>query len=294
MSKATIQPKNILITGANSGLGKATAIFLAQQGHHVFAAMRNTKGSNASAVDELLTLKHNHQLQLDIIDMNVTEQESVDAAVQQILKASHIDVLINNVGIMNVGITEAYDVEELKELFDINVFSMARTTQAVLPHMRERKQGLLIHISSLAGRVVFPFFGSYCASKFAFEALAETYHYELKKFGIDSIIVEPGPHRTKLIDTTPKPKGNTSVLTDYQDHIELSENILNTFKNFQEKNDASDPNGVAEAISNLIESNGKRPLRTVVGTDFGVREINETLEPLQKKFMQGLHLDDMI
>ena len=135
--------------------------------------------------------------------MDVTNDASVNHAVQQTLdRAGRIDVVINNAGIAAQGITEAYTVEQFQQLLllDVNLLGVARVNRAVLPAMRRQHTGLLIHVSSGIGRIVIPECAAYAASKFALEALADGYRFELAPLGIDSVIVEPGIHRTPILE----------------------------------------------------------------------------------------------
>jgi len=134
---------------------------------------------------------------------------------------------------------------------DVNFFGPAQLDRAVIPHMREQQSGLLIHVSSLAGRMVFPYFRIYCASKFALEAVAESYRYELSAQGIDSVIVEPGPFGTTLISNSPKPE-DQERLSDYGDVAEFPNKMLASFEECYKTDDAIDPQVVADDIAGLI------------------------------------------
>lgn len=132
----------------------------------------------------------------------------MNTAVQTVIEAQgRLDVVVNNAGVMHCGVTEAFTVAQAREQLDVNVLGAFRTIKAVLPQMRKQGSGLLIQISSLAGRAVFPFFGLYCASKFAVEALAESLTYELQHVPVDSVIIEPGPFATDLEGWSPGPGG---------------------------------------------------------------------------------------
>jgi len=199
--------KVILVTGSSNGIGRLTVETLARGGHTVYASMRDANGRNAAVRLELVQLAKNENLDLRVIELDVTDDDSVEKAVVQVTKDSgRIDVLVNNAGVMNIGITEGFTLEQVQRQFDVNFFGTVRTNRAVLPHMRKQGEGLLIQVSSLAGRVVFPFFGIYNASKFAVEAMSEAYRYDLSGWGIDSVIVEPGPYDSNLLKTIPWPQ----------------------------------------------------------------------------------------
>ena len=187
--------KNIvLITGASSGFGALTARAVADIGDTVYAGMRHTEGRNATQVQAAADYSAQHGVDLRAIELDVNFQDSVDAAVTQIL-AEHgrIDVLIHNAGHMVVGPTEAFTVEQLAELYDINVLSTQRVNRAVLPSMRERGEGLVIWVgsSSVKGGTP-PYLAPYFAAKAGMDSLAVSYAGELARWGVETSIVVPG------------------------------------------------------------------------------------------------------
>lgn len=286
--------KVIIITGASNGFGKLASIEFATRGYRVFAAMRDSNGRNKPARDALLSTVTGHALK--VIDMDVTDDASVQTAIDGVARdAGRIDVLINNAGVMNVGVTEAYTTEQVRQQFDVNVFGSVRTDRAVLPHMRRAKSGLLIHVSSLAGRVVFPFFGVYCASKFALEALAEAYRYELSSFGVDSVIVEPGPYPSNLLPVAPMPADSARLAT-YGEVAKVPEQMKGGFQQMYDGENPPDPSLVVAAYVRLVEATEKRPVRTVVmptGMDFGVERLNAAASPFQNELMKMLGMEAM-
>ena len=156
--------KIILITGASSGFGRDTAETLFRAGHTVYASMRGPLGKNREAAEAL------RKLGIKTVDLDVSDDASVGAAVKRVLAgAGKIDVLVNNAGIASVGVTEAFTAEQAKAIFDTNVIGLLRVTRAVLPSMLQKRDGLIINIGSILGRVTFPFFAIYGASKFAVE-----------------------------------------------------------------------------------------------------------------------------
>jgi len=286
--------KVVLITGSSSGFGRLTAETLARQGHCVYAGMRNLANRNSSVASELMDLAKNENLDIHTIELDVTNSISIDAAVAHVVEEQgKIDVLVNNAGVMNVGITEGYTIEQVKRQMDVNYFGPIQLDRAVIPHMRKQQSGLLIHVSSLAGRLVFPCFGIYCASKFALEAVAESYRYELSAQGIDSVIVEPGPFGTSLISKSPKPE-DLDRLADYGEVAQLPDKMLASFESFYQSDAAVNPQVVADDIVSLIAmSHKERPLRTVSGLDYGVRELNTSTEPVQRALLQTLGMLSM-
>ncbi len=294
LNQNELSNKVVLITGSSSGFGRLTAETLARQGHCVYAAMRDPTGRNHFVASELMDLAAHENLNLRTIELDVTQSASVDAAVAHIVEEQgKIDVLVNNAGVMNVGITEGYTLEQVKQQMDVNYFGPIQLDRAVIPHMRKQQSGLLIHVSSLAGRLVFPYFGVYCASKFALEAVAESYRYELSSQGVDSVIIEPGPFGTSLISKSPKPE-DLERLTDYGSVAELPNKMLASFEEFCQSDDAVNPQVVADDIASLIAmSHKERPLRTVSGLDYGVRDLNTSTEPVQRALLQTLGMMSM-
>lgn len=294
LNQNELSNKVVLITGSSSGFGRLTAETLARQGHCVYAAMRDPTGRNHFVASELMDLATHENLNLRTIELDVTQSASVDAAVAHIVEEQgKIDVLVNNAGVMNVGITEGYTLEQVKQQMDVNYFGPIQLDRAVIPHMRKQQSGLLIHVSSLAGRLVFPYFGVYCASKFALEAVAESYRYELSSQGVDSVIIEPGPFGTSLISKSPKPE-DLERLTDYGSVAELPNKMLASFEEFCQSDDAVNPQVVADDIASLIAmSHKERPLRTVSGLDYGVRDLNTSTEPVQRALLQTLGMMSM-
>src|ERR1700719_5100243 len=193
--------KTILVTGASSGFGWLTAEKLAGSGHKVFAGFRSVNGAKKQVADELAS-KNVKVLQLDVID-----QASVDRAVLQLLSDSggQLDVVINNAGMASAGISETFTPEQMRELFEVNVFGVQRVLRATLPTLRAQHSGLIINVGSILGRVTLPFFGLYGASKMAIEALTDGYRYELSQLGVDVVLVQPSAHPTNMYGSAQQP-----------------------------------------------------------------------------------------
>ncbi len=279
--------KNAVITGSSSGFGYLTALTLARKGYKVWATMRNPEGKNAQKRDELLSTAKSEDLSIEVIDLDVSRDESVKKAIDQVIQADgKVDTLINNAGVMFVGITEAYSLDQAKEQFEINFYGPMRTINAVLPHMRAAKDGLIINVSSLAGRLSFPYFGIYCASKHALETYSESLSYELAPFGIEVSINEPGPFGTGLLYSGPK-EANAEVLEAYGDHKEVPGAMLKNFEGFFDTEDALDPQLVADDIVSVVEApKGSRTRRKVSGIDYGTVEYNNQVAPIQESLIK--------
>lgn len=177
----------ILITGASSGIGKATALRFQSEGWTVIATMRDpAAGAELAARDNVLVTR-----------LDVTDGASIAAAVDEgLARFGRIDALLNNAGYGAYGPLEAFSVERIRRQFDTNVIGLLQVTQAVLPHMRASRAGTIVNISSIGGQITFPLGTLYHGTKFAVEGLSEALHYELEPLGIRVRIVEPGMIRT--------------------------------------------------------------------------------------------------
>ena len=289
--------KVVVVTGASSGFGKLTVLELARRGHTVVATMRDVEGRNSRVRSELIEAAKAEGHVLQVLEMDVADEASVNSAIDLVIKQhGKIDALINNAGTMAVGITEAYTVADVERQFAVNFFGTVRADRAVLPHMRAAGSGLLVHVTSLMGRVIFPFFGVYSASKFALEALAEAYRYELKGFGIDSVIVEPGPFPSNLISSSPEPS-DQAVLTSYGTVAAIPGQIKESSSSAHDPHNPPRPQLVADAIAHLVETTERRPLRTVVmpeGMDLGVQRLNDAVSPIQNSLLTSLGMSSML
>ncbi|MEO2058360.1 MAG: SDR family NAD(P)-dependent oxidoreductase, partial [Thermoleophilia bacterium] len=206
----------------------------------------------------------------------------------------NVDVLINNAGIMYVGHTEAYSVEQAHRQMDVNYYGMIRVTQAVLPHMRRAGAGLIINNSSVAGRVSWPYLGTYSATKFAVEAYSQALRLEMAPFGVDVALVEPGPFPTSLIASV-SPEARTEVLEEYGEIAAVPSQMLAYFGDWLQSDEAPDNQLVVDAYLALADAaSGERPTRTVVGPDFGVNEMNQATQPIQDAVLGALNLEAVL
>ena len=284
--------KKVLITGCSSGFGLNAAKFLAEKGHHVYATMRNTGNKNSKAARELTDFANLKGLKLDVIEMDVTSDSSVHSAVKQI---PEIDVLINNAGGGWGGAVEAFSSQQCLDQLDLNIVGPLRVSKAVLPGMRSRKTGLIIMVSSIAGRFAFPGFGVYHASKWGLEGLSESMRYELSPHGVDVVLVEPGPFSTNFFGNM-VPASSEEVTEAYKHVTEFNEGFgSNVMALFEDEEAPTDPMIVVKTFEALINlPPGQRPLRTIAGLDFGAQQINDAVEPLRIAALEGMevaHLD---
>jgi short-subunit dehydrogenase len=190
MSNAVMTKKTILITGATSGIGKYTALHLARVSHRVIAT-----GRRMTLLERLCDEAKTQGLELLPVRLDVTDTKSIDEAVLAVDAATEgrgIDALVNNAGYGLAGPMEVVSDADLRAQFDTNVFGLMAVTRAFLPKMRQRGDGRIVNISSIAGRITYPYLGAYHASKYALEALSDALRMELAQFGIRVVIVEPG------------------------------------------------------------------------------------------------------
>lgn len=289
---ATDRSLTILITGSSSGFGEQTARALTARGHRVFASMRHVGAANAAASRRLAEWAAGEKGQLHVLELDVTDAASVETAVGSLIEQTgRIDAVVNNAGTGAFGLNEAFTLDQVQALFDVNVFGALRVNRAVLPFMRRRRSGLLVHVSSFFGRLAFPFHGLYAATKFALEALAESFHYELRELGIESVLVEPAAYPTGYWERLRHP-GDTERLTAYGPVAQRASAFATGVESWLQGAGAPDPREVAEAIAGLIDSPaGQRPLRTAVGLGAeGIRQLNAVTGAFQAKMMQAFGL----
>ncbi len=282
--------KTVLITGASSGFGEGAVRDFADKGYKVYGTMRDADGRNA---DKKAALE-NYSSQISIIEMDVANDASVAEGFESILAKGNIDVLVNNAGIMYLGITEAFSVDQAKEQMNTNYFGAMRAIQAVLPSMRAAGSGLIINTSSIVGRVSPPFFGTYSATKHALEAYSQALRYEVSPFGVDVAMVEPGPFGTGLLGAG-KPAERENILETYGELAGAPNAMGAEFAKMLTSEGAPDPQWVVDAYVELAEMEaGKRPARKVVGLAWGVDEINKLTQPIQDNILNEMQLDAVL
>jgi NAD(P)-dependent dehydrogenase (short-subunit alcohol dehydrogenase family) len=277
----------VLITGSSTGFGRLMSETLARHGHTVFATMRDPAVRNATNAAEIREFAKKESLPLHVLELDVTDDVSVEQAVRSAVEqAGRIDVAINNAGYGISGLMEATTTEQAQQVMNTNFFGCVRVNRAVLPYMRRQRSGLLVHISSGAGRLVIPGFGFYCATKFAMEALGEAYHYELAGQGIESSIVQPGAYQTAVfgnfVIAADKARTDTyGAANQIADKLGVA--LTSTAGNAQE---------VADAVLRIVETPaGQRQLRYRVSpASIGVDEINALCAGVQTRMLEAFGL----
>ena len=282
--------KVIVITGCSSGFGEGAVKAFADKGYRVWGTLRDAQGRNKAKKAALEA----HSSRVSIIDMDVTDDASVATAFAHILSEGTVDVLVNNAGVMYLGITEAFSIAQAKEQMETNYFGPIRTMQAVLPTMRAAKSGLIINCSSLVGQISPPFFSTYSATKHALEGYVQGLRYEVSPFGIDIAIVQPGPFGTGLLAGGKAPDRN-DVLTSYGDLAAVPNAMGQHFATFLQSEEAPNPQLVVDAYVALADMPaGQRPTRTVVGIAWGVDDMNAAKQPIQDRVLKEMQLEGVL
>jgi NAD(P)-dependent dehydrogenase (short-subunit alcohol dehydrogenase family) len=294
--------QKVLVTGSSRGMGLAITRTLLDQGYTVFATMRNIAGRNVEQAKALQTFAENKEGTLHLLELDVSRDESVEAAVQTAIELEgRIDVVVNNAGEgygYGVGAYgETASMEQFQHIFDVNVFGVQRLVRAVLPAMRQQGSGLLIMISSTMGRIVLPFAAPYTATKYAVEGLSESYHYELSTAGIDVVIIEPGGFKTDFWSEA-EPPADAGRVQSYGSLAERPQKMYEGITTALHQENAPDPKVVAEAVLRVIETPaGQRPLRLVVDPMMGgeaPRTINQLTDQIQTQLLTSLGLADLL
>ncbi|KFF00517.1 short-chain dehydrogenase [Chryseobacterium formosense] len=283
--------KVVLITGTNSGFGWLTANSVAALGHKVYATMRDLDGKNAEKAKALAQVEN-----ITVLDVSLTDETSVKNAINTIIaKEGTIDVLVNNAGISMFGVAESSTPEDLQRMIDVNVIAPWRLMKLALPFMRKQSEGLIINVSSGWGRFSAPFFATYGASKFALEGLSESLHYELRPFGVDVAIIQPGSFPTEMSQKV-QFGSDTSVNDDYKLIADIPDKIFGAVGKMIETV-KPDPQEVADAVVKLINlPKGQRPLRTVADPTTGeiVRAANDAVATEYSKVLTAFGMQDLL
>jgi len=239
----------VLITGCSSGIGSASADLLVKAGHTVYATARRTE-----------TLAELQAAGARVLALDVTSEDSMAAAVEHI-EAEHgrVGTLVNNAGYGEYGTIEEADLDRVRKMFETNVFGLARLTQLVLPGMRRAHRGRIINIGSMGGRMTFPVGGYYHATKYAVEAISDALRNEVRRFGIDVVLIEPGMTRTGFEDNVHSSVANGARTQADSPYAELlASNAANTSGGYSNPLMATGPESVARVVLKALESEHPR------------------------------------
>jgi len=248
--------KVAIVTGSSSGIGFETSLALAREGYFTYATMRDTTKS-----DKIKEITQKENLKINILELDVDNEKSVKSAIAQILdQKQRIDVLVNNAGWGLWGCVEDVSIDEFKEQFETNFFSIIRLIQDVAPTMRKQSSGTIVNVSSVVGRIGFPASPAYISSKFALAGLSESLRFEFAPFGVDVIIIEPGVIKTNFMKNMKMAK-KSELDTVYKD---ITTKVVSGVKMMAEM--GTPPKEVANTIVKAIKD--KKPLpRYIVGND---------------------------
>jgi len=247
--------KVALVTGSSSGIGLESVLALARDGYHTFASMRNT-----SKAGELENAAKKENLPIEVIELDVDKEESIVSGIKKIIEdAGRIDVLVNNAGYGQFGCTEDVSVDDFRKQFETNFFSIVRIVKEVAPIMRKQNSGIIVNISSVAGRMGLPGSPAYISSKFALEGFGECLRYELGQFGIKTTLIEPGVIKTNFFESMKIPDSKTDPK-----YKQITDHIHSGLKMMVEL--GTPPSQVADVIIKAIHDDEMLP-RYIVGTD---------------------------
>ena len=287
----------ILVTGAGTGIGKLSALALAEAGHVVYASMRDVEGRNRSRADELRAISAQKGIALMPLELDVLSQDSADAAAEIIVREQgRIDVVMQNAGHLVVGPSEAFTPEEMMKVFDTNLFGAQRVNRAVLPYMRKQESGLVLWISSSTTKGGFPpFMGPYGAAKAAMDSLAVTLAYELARFGVETSIVVPGAFTsgTDHFPSAGKPADSARAAA-YARYDGVMDQIGERLSALTPAD--ADPKAVADEVVRIVGlAKGTRPMRSVI--DFvgdGASQVLEVSERVRIEFAKRIGMGDLL
>ncbi|WP_435209148.1 SDR family oxidoreductase [Streptomyces sp. bgisy034] len=291
-------PSVVLVTGASSGFGALTARALADAGHTVYGGIRQTTGRNAPAVADARAYADEHGVALRAVELDVSGQESVDAGVAQVVaEAGRIDVVVHNAGHMVLGPTESFTPEQIAEIYDTNVVSTQRVNRAVLPGMRERRDGLLLWVgsSSTYGGTP-PYLGPYFGAKAAMDHLAKSYAVELSRFGIDTAIVVPGSFTSGTHHFAHAMHPQDMATAEAYDalYAGLLDEVGKALAALSPAD--ADVREVARAIVRIVDTpKGERPFRTTIDpADDGSERVSDVADAVRADFYERIGMPDLL
>jgi NAD(P)-dependent dehydrogenase (short-subunit alcohol dehydrogenase family) len=290
--------KTVIVTGASSGFGAMSARELADAGHTVYAGMRDIDGRNTQPAADARNYKARNGGVIRPIEMDMSDQDAVDAAVARIIdEQGQIDVIVHNAGHMVLGPAEAFTVDQFTAVYDVNVLSTQRLNRAALPHMRERQDGLLVWVGSTSTRGgTPPYLAPYFAAKAAEDSLAVSYSVELSRFGIDTVIVVPGAFTsgTNHFAHAGHPDDQQTAAAYDQHYAGLMDQVSAKLADLEPDN--ADPHEVAVQIARVVDlPKGQRPFRVHIDpSDDGASTVNAVADELRIRFYERIGLSDLL
>jgi len=290
--------KTIVVTGASSGFGAMTVRALADAGHTVYAGMRDLAGRNHTPAETARAYATVHAVDLRPVEMDVSDQASVDTAIATALhEAGHIDVVVHNAGHMVLGPTEAFTPEQLAAVYDTNVLSTQRVNRAVLPHLRRRRDGLVVWVGSSSTRGgTPPYLAPYFAAKAGMDSLAVSYAAELARFGVDTSIIVPGAFTTGTSHfvNAGHPEDTDTALAYETEYAGLMDQVGQRLAALAP--DEADPQEVARAVVRVVDApKGQRPFRVHIDpSDDGAETVNAVGDHVRIEFYRRLGLEDLL
>jgi NAD(P)-dependent dehydrogenase (short-subunit alcohol dehydrogenase family) len=296
--KVTAMSKIIVVTGASSGFGAMTVRALADVGHVVYAGVRDLSGRNRPAADDCAAYARMHSVDLRAVELDVSSQESVDAAVGTIVtETGRLDVVVHNAGHMVLGPAEAFTPEQLMSVYDTNVISTQRVNRAALPHLRGQDDGLLVWVCSSSNRGgTPPYLAPYFAAKAAEDSLAVSYAAELARFGIDTTIIVPGSFTTGTNHFANAGHANdASIVDSYSErYAGLMDQVAMRLADLAPRD--ADPQEVARAIVMVVDAQpGRRPFRVHIDpADDGAETVNRVGDLVRREFYHRIGLEDLL
>jgi len=279
----------VLVTGASSGFGALIVRTLAAAGHRVFATLRDASGRNAPAAAALGAWAAEGGHALWVAGLDVTAEAEADAVVAQMVETlGGIDVVVHNAGVAAAGLVETFTPAAAQRIFDVNVIGVQRVMRAALPTLRAQGQGLVVYMSSVLAREVTPFLGLYVASKFAVDALAEAYRYELTSLGIETAIIQPGTFPTTSILANLVPVDDGARADGYGPLRDAPGQFFGGLSAMVAAGAAPDPQQVADAVLAVLAAPaGQRPVRVPVDPlgIGGAARLNAAAEGVQSELL---------
>ncbi|WP_045235207.1 SDR family NAD(P)-dependent oxidoreductase [Deinococcus pimensis] len=288
----------ILITGAGTGMGRLTALTLADAGHIVYASMRDVEGRNAPKAETLRRQATERNLRLHVVELDVLSERSAHAAVSSVVRAQgRLDVVIHNAAHLYFGIAEAFTPEQLLSALNVNTVGAMRVNRAALPVLRAQEAGLLLWVGSGTSRVVPPFLAPYTAAKAAMDSLAESVSYEVARFGIETSIVMPGPFTQGTDHFANAARADdehvTAAYGRYHDALARNQDATEGLFSPGVRQDVQ---AVADEIARIVAlPPGTRPYRSAVDfSDFGDAPVTAVATLMRSRLLTRMGFTDLL